>query len=941
MTHSLEQKIVALRRRAWRMAIVYGVSLILATLLGAAVALGLVDYLFRFQDRGLRIIFSLAAIGAFGWAFYRFLFRGMSARMGDVDLALRVQRRFPSLGDGLVSAVEFLHAKPDDPAAGSVSLRRAVIAQSTADAERIDFGAVLDPRPAARAVAVLAAAAILVGLFVVIAPMASRVAMARLVNPFGNATWPRTTNLALREPVERVARGGDFQIGVVDARGAPLPADVRVHYRFTGADGVAVEETDRMQEQDGARIARRENVLRPFSYRVEGGDDASMPWRDVEVVEPPAVESLSVRLIPPAYTGWPPMGSPRHIRALSGTAAQIAGKATKPLRSIVLCVNGGTRVVGNVAPDGRAFAVEFPIERSGAYWLELTDRDGLVGGRDDRWEVHAVRDAPPKVSIEQPAADLFVTSGAVIPLRVAAEDDLALVRVAIAYEQSDPSGDKEEAKTGQFQLWKSSDGPRANPLPKEEGTGVVDRRTIDGRWRLAPLSLKPGTRVTFFATADDAQPQTGRSEPRNLTVITPEELQDRVADREKLIVAELERALRIERACRAQAESLTDRLAQSPRIGQAEVDRIQSVGHAQRDVDQILTSPGEGLPTHIRALLADLENNGLQNGDLSRRMSALSAEIDRLRREHLPAIGRELTAAAKMAQVELEDDTRRESRAPEVAASLTAAAKHQDAVIAALVDLIGQQARWDDYRRFAREIGRMVREQADVTRRTAEVGRRTLTQELRELASSDAAALKASAGRQLELARQLDRLLQEMEQAGETLRQRAPSAAKTVAQAVDEARRSGVSGEMRSVGRQIERNQIGRAAAGQKQVGRDLKAVLDALASRQEEEADGRSQPDAAQTSDSTQKPKPGEGDGQGQGQKETGANVPGVPSERPQKPSIEEVHAMMRQLWGELPERARQQMLQSSVEQFTPKYQTLIEDYYRRLAEEQGEKTE
>ena len=48
-----------------------------------------------------------------------------------------------------------------------------------------------------------------------------------------------------------------------------------------------------MRLVDGAMIARRENVLRPFSYRVEGGDDQSMPWLDVEVVEPPAVESLS------------------------------------------------------------------------------------------------------------------------------------------------------------------------------------------------------------------------------------------------------------------------------------------------------------------------------------------------------------------------------------------------------------------------------------------------------------------------------------------------------------------------------------------------------------------------------------------------------------------------------------------------------------------------
>ena len=59
------------------------------------------------------------------------------------------------------------------------------------------------------------------------------------------------------------------------------------------ADAEAVEEIDRLRYVEGAMTARRENVLRPFSYRVEGGDDQSMPWYDVQVVEPPAIEAAS------------------------------------------------------------------------------------------------------------------------------------------------------------------------------------------------------------------------------------------------------------------------------------------------------------------------------------------------------------------------------------------------------------------------------------------------------------------------------------------------------------------------------------------------------------------------------------------------------------------------------------------------------------------------
>ena len=158
MTHPLEQKIAALRRRVRRMAAVYGLSVVAAALLGTMAALGLIDYLLRFQDRGLRIIASLVMLGAFGWTFYRYVFTALLVRLGDADLALRVQRRFPDLDDRLLSAVEFLHAAEDDPAAGSAALRRAVVAEAAAETQRLDFSAVLDLRPTIRAGTVMAAA---------------------------------------------------------------------------------------------------------------------------------------------------------------------------------------------------------------------------------------------------------------------------------------------------------------------------------------------------------------------------------------------------------------------------------------------------------------------------------------------------------------------------------------------------------------------------------------------------------------------------------------------------------------------------------------------------------------------------------------------------------------------------------------------------------------
>jgi hypothetical protein len=828
------------------MAAVYGSSATIAILLVAMIVMGSLDALFRFQDRGLRIIASLVVLGIFAWSFYHYLMTALWIHFSDADLALGVQRHFPMLGDRLASAVDFLNTSEDDPTAGSPILRRAVVAQISLEAEKLDFSKILDPRPTILAALLLLAMCLMAGILVTLDPASSRVAFVRLVNPFGNVTWPQATHLTLRR-------------------------------------------------------------------------------------EPPAIESLTLRLIPPAYTGQPPTVSERHIRALEGTKVQISGKASVPLQSAMLCTNDKI-LPARLSDDGRDFSIEFAVEKSGSYGFELTDREGLSGGGNDRWEIHAVADTPPTVNIENPPANLYVTSTAMVPLRIVARDDFALHRIAFIFV---PSVKQPLAVSHDIYRQQEPPGQTTGPLLEGEKS---DRRIVDYLWNLTPLALQPGMQVTFHAIAEDSQSRTGKSAPRSLTVVTPEEMQDRILASEKIIVAELNRALEIERNCRSQVESLRGRLAQRPPIRQSDVDRLQAVTHNQRDVDQILSSSGEGVPVHIAALLADLENNRIPSADIRRRMSLLSAELDHLGQKHLPVIDDTLNAVLKMAQVEREENSEHVSCTDATAPTLLAtAAKHQDAVIDALAALIDQRARLDDDRRFAREIGRLLREQEGVARRAVEVGRRTLTQDLRNLPPKDLSDLNAVAEGQLDLARFFDRLVQEMDQAGAGLREHNPTAAQTVANALDQARRLAIGGQMNAAGRQMGRNQIGRAIAGQKQIDRDLRAVLSILAAPSKPSEADQSKSSASASPEKATLPKSNQTSDQSPGDKPSATRTPqSAGDNQPVKPVADAMHQMMGRFWGELPERDRQRMLQIPVEEFPPKYESMIEDYYRQLSNEE-----
>ncbi len=761
MSHPIEQRLTALRRRVRRLLLLRGLSATVAAALAVAMLLGLGDYLIHFQDRGIRILCWLALLSALGWTCRRYLIRPLRARLGDVELAVQLERHFPGLEDRLISSVEFLRQSEDDPVAGSAALRRAVVAETAAATERLDFNAALDRSAPLRAGLLALVVALAAAVLAALNPAASHIALVRLINPLGNLAWTQPT---------------------------------------------------------------------------------------VEV--PPALKALRVRVFPPAYTGWPEETADRNVRALVGTRLRIEGTASKPLRSAVLCFEGRRRAAAALGPDRLSFVAggdgqtAILVEKSGDYWFELTDAAGLVGGVDDHGEITAVPDLPPTVIIQRPTSNLVVTPQAVVPLVIRANDDLALARVGLMMSRSDrPQEPPVEVLPPPYQ------GPAHVKPAKISGLSDEARppqpMTISYRWELAELKLPPGSQVAFFATATDYHGQTTKSEPRRLIVVTPEELQQRIAARQELILAELARVLKMQRQGRGQVTALEIRIGELRRLEPIDLDRLQAAELNQRQVNTSLTSRADGIPMQVFTLLADLENNRLASPEVRRRMQELLDEIGQLDRKHLTAIDHDLVEAAKSAQAPPSGEDRA------TAALLESAGSHQDQVIASLEALLGRMNQWGSYRRFYHDVEQLLRDQELLAHEAAEVGRLTLTKDLKDLQPQEVADLKVLAQRQLELARRLDRTLQEMDAVGAELKQGDPaaagnaaaeenaSAAENVLDAAAEARKLAVAAEMQAAAGGLQENRIGQVTGQHKELVANLQKVLDILANRRHQELGG------------------------------------------------------------------------------------------------------
>jgi hypothetical protein len=863
-----------LRGRVVRLLAIRGLSVMVSAVLATATVLGCIDYCLRFRDRGVLVVFAAAVIGVFAWtgwlAVRKLLVLG--ARLDDTDVALHVEAYFPAVKDHLASAVEFLRQAEDDSLAGSAAMRRAAISQADAASADLDFGAVLDRRPALRsALAALVVVLLAAGLSATHAA-AARTALTRLAFPLGTTDWPQRSHLALRQPVKPIVRGQPLEVAVNDVYDAPLPPDCRIHFRLTDAQGRTRVETEPMQLLGEIMVARRENVTAPLEFCFTGGDDRTMNWIAVEVIDPPVVRALTLTITPPGYTNWPEeereATSTRPI--LAGSRVQLAGKATKPLQPASrLRFDDGRELPLQIDGDGVTFHVGKPspvearsasviandqsslahrastlvtqdesirstggmiVEKSAGYKFRLIDVDGVEGGGDENWQFRVLADAPPSVVIERPAGDLFVTEKAVVNFRVCARDDLALRNVVLVLSRTDA-----KAAIEPIALHAGPDKPPSSLAAFDAGK-IGEEETIEHSIDLSEYQLSPGMQLTCQAEAVDYHAQLGRSEPRVLFVITPDQLLLRMAVRQSQLLAELTRVLQLQREARSPVQELEIRLHEAAGLKQADIELLQAAEFKQREVARSLTSRSDGLPLLVLGLLADLESNRIDNLDFQHRLERLLAEFDRLEREHLPPIGIELTAAVKGSLVRLQSSPQPAGRDAEGESHLTSAGEHQQQVIASLEGLLAGLRQWDDYRRFHRELAQLLRDQEEAARNTTALGRLTVGRDLKELTPEQSADLRVMAERQFELARRETRLEEEMERTAAALAASDPLAAGTLTDAVAEARRLAIAADMSAAGGKIRNNGLGLAPADQQRVLQNLQEVLDILANNRRQE---------------------------------------------------------------------------------------------------------
>src|SRR5207302_2932275 len=91
----LDNHLIDLRRRVRQVLMTNGLSWLAVVLIGSMLAECVGDWLFHFDDPIVRLILGLAVAGGVVWVLRRYLWTPLSVQLSDVELALRIEDRYP------------------------------------------------------------------------------------------------------------------------------------------------------------------------------------------------------------------------------------------------------------------------------------------------------------------------------------------------------------------------------------------------------------------------------------------------------------------------------------------------------------------------------------------------------------------------------------------------------------------------------------------------------------------------------------------------------------------------------------------------------------------------------------------------------------------------------------------------------------------------------
>ncbi len=442
-TPALERLLERLARRLTGQIWLFGMGTLAAASAAWIAFAFFADYTLR-VPQGVRILHSLVALAVPAFMAWRYLIRPLGKRPDTAQTAVLFERARPGSNDLFVSAVQ-LQLSGEQGAAASLIADVLENADRQAALARID--GVLDLRRARWRAALGGSSLAVLGALGLMYPELARTFALRMVDP--SVHWPQRTHLTLEIPLPpekaasverdgmvrvRVARGSDVPILVRVAGAAPDEIMLDV----SGSGTLALQASS-----DGTFRTVLRSLQQGVELRASGGDDDGREARaSIEVLSPPDLTGLALKIEPPLYSGRAPsVEFDRDVEVLAGsklTVSILTEPADAKARARVLPADRIEELSSLPFParetDGPELAgrgFELIAQESLRLRFELEDKNGLTNPDPGLFAVRVLADEKPQVSVYAPTrVEVDTLLGGWIALRARASDDFGIAELS-------------------------------------------------------------------------------------------------------------------------------------------------------------------------------------------------------------------------------------------------------------------------------------------------------------------------------------------------------------------------------------------------------------------------------------------------------------------------------------------------------------------------------
>jgi hypothetical protein len=467
-------------RRRWRsQVLIRGISLCLASAI-ALLILGVWGAdLFGFKQAAVWAMRLVTGGTVFFVAWY-FLYLPLRTRVSDVQVAQFIEERYPQLEDRLVTAIEY-GSQPAEPS----SMIDLLIRDALEGTRRVDFSIFVNRKRLASwgmlsLVAFFALFALLMW-----GPSFFPYGFSNLYVPWTQASLGSSMMIKIIPEKVEITKGSD-QVIRAQLVGFDSP-DVRLYLQTdsSGSWNASAMEPD---PHGSAFQYLLLDVRSSLRFYVESKGIRSRIG-SLNVVNRAKLEKIDLTYNFPVYTGMPPqvVENEGDISALKGTKIDLRIRLSGAAQSAhLLFDNQSTLSLMQTSP--REFSGSFSLQRSGSYVVQITESRGKAYAGSSEYEIEAIEDAAPKVTIVKPMRDVRATNVEEVFSEIKAEDDIGI---------------------GKLELHYSVNGSPEKIINLYKGKPSEQSITTAHTFFLEEFGLQPGDIISYYGKAWDNNSVTG------------------------------------------------------------------------------------------------------------------------------------------------------------------------------------------------------------------------------------------------------------------------------------------------------------------------------------------------------------------------------------------------------------------------------------------------